>query len=178
MAPPIRSLRLITGAAVLPPHRHAVLCRCRQIWSLPMATGLPMVKAQSMRLAFCQNAIGKMGWHRFGMLARRQRMTGFTPFLMMVSTVIRMAVISPQNAMYRGYRPICIGARFRQMPCGMLPKIAWTQALGRIVIAIIFCPNLAGANFPIRFFIISPNCRAKTYSRALMVLTGVMIRLC
>jgi deoxyribodipyrimidine photo-lyase len=34
-----------------------------------------------------------LGW-RFGILARRQRMTGFTPFLMMVLMVTRMAVIS------------------------------------------------------------------------------------
>ena len=61
MAPPIRSLRLITGAAVLPPHRHAARCQCRQIWSLPMAMGLPPVKAQLMRLAFCQRRDWKDG---------------------------------------------------------------------------------------------------------------------
>src|SRR6056300_1707636 len=100
-----------------------------------MATDLPLVKAQSMRLVFCRNAIGKTGWRRFGILARRQRMTGFMPFLTMVLTVIRTVVISPQSAMYRGYQPICIGARFRQMPCGTPPKTEWMQALGRIVIA-------------------------------------------
>ena len=178
MARRIRSLRLITGVVVLPPRRHAVRCQCRQIWSSPMVMALPPVKVQLTRLAFCRNATGKTGLRQFGKLARQQRMTGFMPFLMMALTVIRMAVIFRQNAMYRGYRPICIGARFRQMPYGMLPKTAWMQALGRIVIAIISCPNLAGVNFRIRCFIISPNCRARTCSRVLMVLTGVMIRPC
>ena len=42
----------------------------------------------------------------------------------------------------------------------------------------ILCQSLAGVNFRTRFSIIFPNCRAKIYSHALMVLTGVMIRSC